>query len=323
MSLNYATLYQVRAYLKLGANETGDDTLLSQLISKATDWINDTRCLRRFDIRRETRRLNNPYPPTSGFGRYPIPSGMSRAAWMVQGLSDFNTASAGLLKVDDDLLEVLDVVNGDGSAILPSDYVLEPNNRYPKYGLRLTNQSGKAWRLSGGGDWRQVIPVDGLWGYHEHYPEAFVDSLDTVQDDPLVIGATVLTVQDSDGLPEDIQEPRFQAGLMLKLSDNAGNFEFVRVVSVNDTTDKLTIKRAFNGSDPREWPKGTAISIFRPWGNVNMATLRLVAWRYRQKDANVFDKTTILGTGISIIPSAVPPDIDRLLPPARKSFSDV
>ena len=164
MPLNYATLYQVRAYLKLGANETQDDTLLSQLISQATDWINDIRCLRRFDIRRETRRMNNPYPPTSSFGQYPIPGGTSRAAWMVGELASFNIASAGLLKVDDDLLEVLEVTNGDESEILSSDYILEPGNHYPKYGLRLTQQSGKSWQFSAGGDWRQVIPVDGLWG---------------------------------------------------------------------------------------------------------------------------------------------------------------
>lgn len=322
MPLNYATLYQVRAYLKLGTNETQDDTLLSQFISQATDWINDVRCLRRFDIRRETRLMNNPYPPASGFGMYPIPSGTSRGAWMVSELANFNNAAAGLLKVDDDLLEVLEVVNGDESEIDSGDYVLEPKNRYPKYGLRLTNQSGKAWMISGGGDWRQVIPVDGLWGYHEHYPEAFVDSLDTVENDPLTIGGTALTVNNSDGIPEDVEEPRFQAGLMLRLKDVDGNFEFVRVVSVDNTTNTLTIKRSYNGTDAREWPKETAIEIFRPWGNVNMATLRLVTWRYRQKDANVFDKTTILGTGISIIPSAVPPDVDALLPAPRVSFSD-
>ena len=60
--------------------------------------------------------------------------------------------------------------------------------------------------------------------------------------------------------------------------------------------------------------QGTMIEIWRPEANVVLACIRLTAWRYAQKDANVFDQTTILGTGIQIQPSAVPVDVLSLLP---------
>jgi hypothetical protein len=64
-----------------------------------------------------------------------------------------------LLLVDDDLLTVTSLTNGDGTVIASSLYWLEPRNKSPKFGIRL--KSGAAWSFGTDGE----VAVAGTWGY--------------------------------------------------------------------------------------------------------------------------------------------------------------
>lgn len=304
--MNYATLYQLRAYLRLAATETGDDGLLADFLRRGSAFV-DQVGFRRYDARVETRAQDYPVKPRSSFGRF------GYAAWMVNELNAVNRLSAGELPVDDDLLAVTAVVNGDGSAIASTDYVLESPTAYPKHALRLTRASGKVWTPGSSGDVQQVIPVTGVWGYHEDYDRAWADSLDAVSGSAgMTANATMFTVTDADGAPDDRSDARFQAGQLVRLES-----EYLLVRSVDYTTNTLTVKRGVNGTTAVGHAGGTSVVIYRPMEAVEQAVLRLSTWAYRQKDVNVFERITIIGTSQSVMPGAIPGDVLELLPTPR------
>lgn len=290
--MHYATLHQVRAYLGLGATNTGDDSRIIRLINYAVGFI-DLYKGRRYDVRLDTLYYDVPKNDLGLMGNY---------AGQRFSFLDY-------LRLGDDLLEVVSLVNGDGSSIPADSYVVEPYNTYPKFKIVLLGSSGAAWAPDANGNVEKAIKLTGYFGMHDRYADAFEDSLDTVQDDPLSASATTLTVSDADGVALDGSAQRFQAGQMLKLVTSAGLVEFVYVAAVNNTTNTLTISRGYNGTTAVAHAQGEKIYIFRPMENVVHACTRLVAWAYRQKDADVFDKSVILGTGIKVVPSNMPPDV--------------
>ncbi len=72
------------------------------------------------------------------------------------------------LRLDEDLLAVSELLNGDGKEIDSADYVLEPANSYPKNRIRLRGTAAAYW-VGGDNGNEQAICVTGLWGYHDQY----------------------------------------------------------------------------------------------------------------------------------------------------------
>ncbi|MHC4301324.1 MAG: head-tail connector protein [Planctomycetota bacterium] len=131
---DYCTLAQVREYTNFkNASNTDDDALINDLITRASKRI-DTYTGRTFTERTETRLLDA------------VRDVDGRRLW-----------------VDDDLLEITTVTNGDGTAVTASEYVLEPSNESPKYAIKLLASSSQSWTYNT--DSEQAISVNGKWGY--------------------------------------------------------------------------------------------------------------------------------------------------------------
>lgn len=299
--MHYATLHQVRQYLKLESDETADDELLKRFIREAVNAI-DERCRRRFDAYYDTLVFDYPLPEKDRIGVYAVED-------FVYQMNAVARWSQQVLRIFEDLLEPVTITNGDDADVSLDDVVLEPANSYPKRAIRIKQGSGERWAWDSAGNRFQVISVAGYWGYHTRYGDAWSDSLDTVRDDPLTIAATSLEVSDADGTDSDTLSPRFQVGQMLKIED-----ECLFVVETNTTTNVLTVTRGYNGTTAAAHVQGTAVYVFRPMDKIVRACSRLVVWAYRQKDSDAFDKATILGTGIAITPSTMPADVRELLP---------
>lgn len=309
----YCTLYQLRQYLELETTETADDNLLTRLL-KEIHFNIDEWSGRRFDVRYEARSYDYPVKAREPFGVY------NADQWISQWNNYVEQQVNGRLRLDDDLLSLTTLTNGDGSTIASTSYVLEPANRYPKFAVQLKRATEVNWQLPTDGHREQIISVAGLWGYHTRYGDrAWISSLDTVQNNPLASGGTSLQVSDADGLSGDGEQQRFQAGQMLRLSDD-DNYEFVDVLAVDNSTNILTISRAYNGTTARQWIQGTVIDIFRPMENIVRAARRWAKYVYRQKDVDTMDTTSIIGTGVQIVPSMMPPDVKALLPSPRRGL---
>ena len=282
--MNYVTLAALKPTIGLKSSSQDDD-LLETFLQWATAQI-DAHKERHYDPRLETRLFDFPSHGTSLLGMFEprlLPAQLQP-----------------VLRLDEDLLEIVSLENGDGFVI--TDYVLEPANISPKTRIKLIN--GETWATADSGRTEQVISVTGIWGSHDRYSSAWLTSGYTVQNNPLASDGTSITVTGISG---------FEAGQLIRLED-----EFMLVTAVNTqagppATYSLTVQRAYNGTAAVAHAKETAISIWQVQGNISQACARLVKWRYTQKDVDTFDKTYSGETGMVSVPTAIPTDVLALL----------
>jgi hypothetical protein len=243
-----ATLDQLRARLNLAAADTSDNTRLLAALSAASAQIE------RAAGRRFCPRL---------------------------AALQHNYTSALELLLDDDLLELTALTNGDSSAISLSDVITVPDE-FPASLLRLTGSSAFVWDISP----LQAITVTGMWGWHDRPAEMWRSSGDTVQDNPLDSSATSITVSDADSTDAENETPRFQVGHLLKIES-----EYVRVTVVNTSTNVLTVLRGVNGTTAASHALNTPIYTYQPSADVNQLALRWASWLYKEPDNAAFTDT--------------------------------
>lgn len=142
----YATLTQVRAYLKFGASETTDNDLIEyDLIPRAQKII---------------ERVNHRV--------------YEAAAASVRRFDAVRDVRSDTLFLDEDLCEITSVTNGDGVTVSASEYVTEPRNVTPYSAIKLKASSGKAWTYVD--DPENAIQVNGKWAYSTSAPADIVQA---------------------------------------------------------------------------------------------------------------------------------------------------
>lgn len=136
----YVTLAEYRLYMESLAGiatdqpvhyTPSDDTLQTQLLASAQALIE-----------RETHRRFEAVTATRTYGPGAVYYSDPR-----------------LLMLDEDLLSVTTLTNGDGAVIAASEYRLFPYNTSPKFGIQLKSTS--SWAFGDDG----VVSVAGSWGY--------------------------------------------------------------------------------------------------------------------------------------------------------------
>lgn len=125
------------------------------------------------------------------------------------------------------------------------DYQPLDFNVSPTLGLRVNFPN--TWSASYGNmSTSSAVPsiyITGAWGYHAHYKSAWVDTLDSVEDNPLTSSATTITVNDADGTDASGMT-RFAVGNLIRV-DN----EFMAITAITTTpTNTLTVLRAQRGT---------------------------------------------------------------------------
>lgn len=270
----YAALDDLRRYLGLSAAQTSDDGLLWMFLEAAGRLI-ERHTGRRFYPALETRVMA------------------------------FHTAQRVLL--DDDLLDVHAVTNGDGTPI-PLDAIRrEPANQAVSSALVV--DPAQAAFVPGDRP-SHAIAVAGIWGYHPAWADAWCDSGDRLQN-PLgdETGTGLLDVLDADGAGPDGVNPRFAVGRLLRLDD-----EYMQVRVVDGAANRLTVSRAVNGTTAGSHAIGAVIERYEPPADVRQVCLRVAGWLYRQKDAG-FVQTALGLRGQVAIPPALPDDVQVVLAP--------
>ena len=137
-STTYATVAEFKAWARITSTDATDDTVITDILDSASRVIdNETR--RTFYARTETRY-------------YDVPETKS------------------LFIQDDDLLTITTLTNGDAEVLTTTDYILVPNNGYPKWAIKLKDSSTKSWEEDSDGNTEQVISIAGTWGYSASAP---------------------------------------------------------------------------------------------------------------------------------------------------------
>lgn len=141
ISNGYSTLQEFKDYAFRGqeATDATDDAVIEDLVEAASRAI-DRFTGRTFYARSETRL--------------------------------YDTPGAATLWLDDDLLTVTALTNGDGTAIAASSYVLHPANATPYYAVELLGTDGVWWQLNSDSQSpRRAIALEATWGYAAAAPD--------------------------------------------------------------------------------------------------------------------------------------------------------
>lgn len=224
----------------LGGTGSGDDALILDFIRAASREMGDLAGGRRFAPRIEARVFDMPRDR--------------------------------LLMLDDDLLAVNALTNGDGTSISPSAYDLLSANFYPKWGVKLKLSSSIWWVPSSAGDTAQVISVNGVWGFHRDYADAWQLSGAELTGD---INSTVTTLAVTNGI--------LKAGQLVKIDS-----EYLYVVAASGAS--ATVVRGVNGSTPATHVTATSIYVWTPEPEISH-TARLAAAAYYRLRTNPLGDT--------------------------------
>jgi hypothetical protein len=196
----------------------------------------------------------------------------------------------GRLVVHGDLLDVVSLVNGDSVARLLTSHRLEPRNTTPYFYIRPLTGYPWLWETDG-----EIVLV-GVQGWHTRYGEAWTNSGDTVEDNPLSASATTVTINSAG---------HFLAGQFLRCES-----EFMTVsVVTSGASPTLTVTRGVNGSTAAAHVQNTQLDIWTQREDAVQMTLRLAAYLYHQRDASVFDVTAIPDAGVITLPKGIPADV--------------
>lgn len=258
------TVYAVRAaYLAVTA--ASDDALLLTLIRSVCDDIART-AWRSFAPRMETRYYD--------------------------ALRDTERMT---LLLDDDLLAVTTLTNGDGNTVASNDYVFEPRNAYPRYALTLKTSSGIYWTYDT--DPENAISLAGVWGYHTRYADAWQATGATLAAAISSTSATTFTC--TTGL--------IRAGMLLQIDS-----EYLYVTSVAPgASDTVTVTRGANGSTAATHLISTALSVWTPEAAVSQLACECAAARYRLRDNPLAESVTALDGTVLLTPKDITAHIER------------
>ena len=219
-----ATLHDLRRHLNLAPTDTSSDADLMRCLRQASHIIESL-----------TRR------------QY-CPAVESRRATM-------QPANPETLVLPNDLLALTALSNGDGSSISLNDVRRTPSHPdVPASVLHLVNGARFVYRQTP----VHAIGVTGIWGWHDRWSRAWLDSGDAIQDDPLPASAAALSVADVDGTNRDGLSPRFQVGHLLRIES-----EYLRVTAVDRAANRLTALRGLQGTPAAAHPMGTPIETYQ------------------------------------------------------------
>jgi len=145
ISSGYATLDEFKYYQTARAQtmvtDANDDKVIEDMIEAASRYI-DRRSGRTFYARTETHY-------------HDVPKDGNR-----------------ILMLDDDLLTIATLTNGDGAVLTSTlDYNLVPKNTTPHYAIKMKQSSVHYWTQDSNGNTEDVISIVGTWGFAATAPD--------------------------------------------------------------------------------------------------------------------------------------------------------
>jgi len=196
------------------------------------------------------------------------------------------------LDLDDDLLEVITLTNGDDSTLAATEYNLTPKNISPAYAIKLKAASTYYWTMDDDGNIEDVIDVLGIWGYHDRYTQRAWLTGGTVNE---TLTASDLTITMSSG-------SLFAAGQIIRMES-----ELCIISSVSEAAVTV-LKRGDNGSTAAAHAQTTTVVyIWQPMTQVKQAVYEMATGAYgRRTGQNMADVSSIAAGGMVITPRDIP-----------------
>jgi len=138
ISNGYATLAEYKLYHPIDSTDADDDAVIEDLIEAASRHI-DRQTGRTFYGRTETHYFD-------------VPVGRR-------------------MMLDDDLISVTTLTNGDGTVLTTTDYYLHPRNHAPYWMVVLKESSTYIWQPDTSSNYEGAISLAGSWGFASARPD--------------------------------------------------------------------------------------------------------------------------------------------------------
>ncbi len=216
----------------------------------------------------------------------------------------YNVPNGPELLLDDDLLDLTTLTNGEGTVIAPTDYLCEPYNSPPYYKVRLRDTATVNWLSSAAGSWLRVVQVLGWWGYRERFSQRAW----------LAGGTLGAAIADTTTLAFTMTAGHsLVAGQVIKIGSEIYN---IGSISTNTITP---IARGDNGSTAATHSNGLAVYIWQPMEDIKSAVLQIVGNMYSARSGQSSGgRITVTASGIVIRPEDVPPLAQKTLDKYRR-----
>ncbi len=254
----YATLTDYKNYVT-ARNQTPstgdtDDHVIEMLLDAASRYVDN-----------ETQRI---FYPTVQTRYFDVPDGRE-------------------LYVDEDLLEVLSITNG-GASLASSEYNLVPRNYSPAYGIKITDVSSYAWTSNAAGSMEQAVAVNGVWGYHDKYSQAWGDSITITED-----------LDTSENAIDVSSHTIFNAGHIIRIDNE--------LMLITGVASSITVVRGWNGSTAATHTNGTSIEIWHAMHGAKQACLEIAQSTYHRRfGKSLSNNETVTAAGVVLTPRDIP-----------------
>ncbi len=217
-----ATLEDLRRHLGLSATDTDSDQDLLHSLQEASHLI-ESLTQRRYCPRFQSRTV------------------------------PLDRTAPRLLILPDDLLELRAINDAGGEMDLNRFLRLPEDPDTPASILHLAR--GVTFRLDASGP--RAVEINGIWGWHDRWMQAWRDSGDTVRDSALSADTGTISVYDVAGSDKDGFSPRFQVGQLLRIGD-----EYLRLTAIDRQNQRLTVLRGAQGSAAVAHQRGATIETY-------------------------------------------------------------
>ena len=259
---SYATLADYKAYVvargQSATTDTTDDGVIQDLLNSASRYI---------DLK--TRRTFYP-----------------RVETVLFDLPDSND-----LYIDDDLLEVTTLTNGDSLVIAPTEYVTQ-GRKPPYWMLSLRDNSTVSWETPTSGNTQQVVSLLGVFGTHDEYTQRAWPQVGTLG--VAMSDTTTLAFTASAG-------HTITPGNIIKIGSEIMN---VLTVATNTITP---IKRGDNGSTAATHLINSVVYAWQPMEGARMSVLEIANSSYKKRfGQNTGESATVTAAGVVLTPRDIP-----------------
>lgn len=274
---SYATLLELKNFMTprgLSSSnittDTNDDSIMSVLLETVSRYVDD-QCHRTFYPRFETRYFDIPEEQTNDT----------------------------ILFMDDDLLSITTLTNGDSSTITSTQYVLYPKNTYPKQWIKLLGSSSIMWQASSYGDNESAISLAGLWGFHNNYTQRGWSAVGTLG--AAMSDTTSLTLTMTAGHTVVKDE-------IYKIDS-----EMLNVTNVSTNTVTVSV-RGDNGSTAATHLNGATVYKWNVQPEIKTAVLTICQNVYQNRSGQSSQgNVTVTQAGVVIRPQDVSPMAQKII----------
>jgi hypothetical protein len=194
----------------------------------------------------------------------------------------------------DDVLTVTSFINGDLTTIASTEYILYPPNDYPKYKLKLRDNSNILLVANSSNSAEQVLRVNAMLGYHESYLIRAWKQMGTLG----AAWASTTTLTATLTASHTLEK---RGGQIIRIDNEIFN------TNSTDATTLTVIGRGDNGSTAATHLINAPIYVWLPMEDIKALTLEIAKIMYHSRYGENTDVvSTYTSAGVIVTPRSLP-----------------